>query len=160
MQQKLWVVFTDTTCLGNFFDINPLELPWVYILILTLPKLHRLICDYSTTGKRRGDAGDTGWMFIKAVRRVIAMPKRSKIIEIETADGILVTHEGRELATAEALLSEFYVVKIRKVNVAQHCSTSHRKRMMRICMNKDSAGADEFEMPAPTWGTNGRVACA
>ena len=155
VQQKIWVAFTKTACLGNFFELDPDELPWVFLLILTLP-----CTDYSTAGKRKGDAGDTGWMFLEAIRRVLSMPKRPKMIELETADGILTTNNGKELALAEAMLSEFYVVKVRKVSVALHGSVSHRKRMVMACIDKDFVGADDFEMPAPTWGTNGKVACA
>ena len=55
VQQKIWVAFTKTACLGNFFELDPAELPWAFLLILTLP-----CTDYSTAGKRKGDAGDTG----------------------------------------------------------------------------------------------------
>ena len=88
------------------------------------------------------------------------MPKRPRMIELETADGILTTNNGKELALAEAMLSEFYVAKVRKVSVALHGSVSHRKRMVMVCIDKDFAGAGGFETPAPTWGTNGKVACA
>ena len=132
VQQKIWAAFTKTVCLGNFFELDPCELPWVFLLILTLP-----CTDYSTAGSRRGDAGDTGWMFLEAIRRVLSMPKLPRIIEIETADGIMTTNGGKELAMAVAMLSEFYVVKVRKVSVALHGSISHRKRMVMICIDKD-----------------------
>ena len=90
---------------------------------------------------------------MEAVRRVLQMPKRPTMIEIETADGIMDTNDGRELAEAQKLLAEFYVVKVRKVTVADHGSISHRKRMVMVCIDKDFAGAHEFEMPEPTWGT-------
>ena len=127
----------------------------MFLLILTLP-----CTDYSTAGKRKGDAGDTGWMFLEAVRRVPSMPKLPRIIEIETADGIMTTNGGKELAMAVTMLSEFYVVKVRKVSVALHGSISHRKRMVMICIDKNFAGANDFETPAPTWGTHGKLACA
>ena len=104
---------TNTACLGDFFEQDPALLPWVFLLILTLP-----CTDYSTAGSRRGDAGDTGWMFLEAIRRVLSMPKLPKMIELETADGILTTNNGKELALAIAMLSELYVVKLRKVSVA------------------------------------------
>ena len=154
-QQKIWAAFTKTVALGNFFELDPAELPWVFLLILTLP-----CTDYSTAGKRKGDAGDTGWMFLEAIRRVLTMPKLPRIIEVETADGIMTTNNGKELAMAVAMLSEFYVVKVRKVSVALHGSISHRKRMVMICIDKTFAGANDFEMPAPTWGTHGKLACA
>ena len=75
VQQKIWVAMTNTACLGDFFEQDPALLPWVFLLILTLP-----CTDYSTAGSRRGDAGDTGWMFLEAIRRVLSMPKLPKMI--------------------------------------------------------------------------------
>ena len=72
------------------------------------------------------------------------------MVEIETADGIMETHDGRELAEARRLLEEFYVVKVRKVTVADHGSIIHRKCMVMICIDKEFAGAHDFEMPEPT----------
>ena len=96
MQQKMWAAFTQSGCLGDFFELDPRMLPWVFLLIITLP-----CTAFSTAGKRRGDLGDTGWMFVEAVRRVLAMPKRPTMLEIETADGIMETHDGRELAETQ-----------------------------------------------------------
>ena len=155
VQQKIWAAFTETVCLGNFFELDPWELPWVFLLILTLS-----CTDYSTAGKRKGGAGDTGWMFLEAICRVLSMLTRPRIMEIETAGGIMTTNNGKELAMAATMLSEFYVVKIRKVSVAQYGSISHRKRMVMVCIDNNFAGTNDFEMPAPTWGTHGRMACA
>ena len=140
---------------GEFLELDPRMLPWVFLLVITLP-----CTDFSTAGKRCGGFGDTGWMFVEAVRRVLQMPKRPTLVEIETADGIMETNDGRELSEAQRLLEEFYVVKVRKVTVADHGSISHMRRMVMVCIDKDFAGAHDFEMPEPTWGIGKRVACA
>ena len=82
------------------------------------------------------------------------------MMEVETADGILTTNQGYELAEAKRLLSVSYVVKFRKVRVADYGSISHRHRVVLICILRDFPGANDFEMPAPTWGVGHRVACA
>ena len=140
---------------GRLFRIGSKNVALVFLLVITLP-----CTDFSTAGKRRGSFGDTGWMFVEAVRRVLQMTKRPTIVEIETADGIIGTNGGQELAEAKKLLEEFYVVKVRKITVADHGSISHRKRMVMVCIDREFAGADDFEMPEPTWGTGTRVACA
>ena len=62
LQQKMWDEFTQTACLGDFFELDPRMLPWVFLLVITLP-----CTNFSTAGKGRGDFGDTGWMFVEAV---------------------------------------------------------------------------------------------
>ena len=99
-------------------------------------------------------------MFIEVIKRVLAIPKLQTMIEAEKADGVLTTNQGQELAEANRLLSVSYVVKVRKVRVADYGSISHRHRVVLVCILRDFPGANDFEMPAPTWGVNGKVACA
>ena len=40
-------------------------LPWVFLMVLTLP-----CTDFSTAGKQQGRFGETGWMFVEAIKRV------------------------------------------------------------------------------------------
>lgn len=92
IQQGMWNVLTAVMCLGNFFELDPAFLPWVFLLVITLP-----CTDFSTGGSQRGDQGETGWMYLAAVRQVLAMPTLPEVVEIETADGIMTTNNGREL---------------------------------------------------------------
>ena len=55
IQQEMWNILTAVMCLGNFFELDPAFLPWVYLLVITLP-----CTDFSTGGSQRGDQGDTG----------------------------------------------------------------------------------------------------
>ena len=48
-------------------------------------------------------------MLLAAARVVLAMPKLPEVVEFETADGVLVTHGGRELRETEALMRSNYV---------------------------------------------------
>ena len=48
-QQQMWTALTRTLCLENFFDLDPEMLPWVFLMVLTLP-----CTDFSTAGKQRG----------------------------------------------------------------------------------------------------------
>ena len=89
----------------------------------------------------------------------MAMPKLPEMVEIETADGILATNGGRELLEAKTLLTEHFVVKVRKINSFDYGSISHRKRVVIVCIRRGSAYENDFEMPAPTWGGK-RTACA
>ena len=97
---------------------------------------------------------------MEAIKRVLAMPKLPTMIEVETADGILTTNQGHELAEAKRLLSISYVVKVRKVRVADYGSISHRHRVVLVYILGDFPGGNDFEMPAPTWGKGERAACA
>ena len=99
------------------------------------------------------------WMYLAAVRQVLAMPRLPEVVEIETADGIMSTHNGRELREATELLETRYMVKVRKIKAAEYGSISHRMRVVLVCVLKTSAAAEKFEMPKPTWGTL-RTACA
>ena len=154
IQQEMWNVLTVVMCLGNFFELDPAFLPWVYLLTITLP-----CTDFSTGGSQRGDQGDTGWMYLAVMRQVLAMPKLPEVVEIETADGIMTTNNGRELREATALLETKYVVKVRKIKAAGYGSIRHRMRVVLVCVLKTSTAANMFEMPTPTWGTH-RTACA
>ena len=69
-QQEMWKYLTDVMCLGNFFELDPALIPWVFLPVITL-----LCTDFSTAGKQLGDKGSTGWMFVAAVKQVLAMPK-------------------------------------------------------------------------------------
>ena len=93
-------------------------------------------------------------MFVEATKRVLAMPRLPTMIEVETADGILTTNQGYELAEAKRLLmiSVSYVVKVRNARVADYGSISHRHRIVLVCILRDVPGANDFEVPAPTWG--------
>ena len=144
-QQEMWKYLTDVMCLGNFFELDPGLLPWFFLLAITLP-----CTDFSTAGKQLGDKGSTGWMFVAAVKQVLAMPKLPEMVEIETADGILATNGGRELREAKTLLAEHFVVKIRKINAFDYGSISHRKRVVIVCIRRGSAYENDFEMHACT----------
>ena len=100
MQQRMWHALSQTMCLGNFFELDPAELPWIFLLIITLP-----YADFSTAGKQRGGHGETGWMYVEVIRRVLGMTELPTMIEIETADGILNTNGGAELREARQLLA-------------------------------------------------------
>ena len=91
-------------------------------------------------------------MYLAAIRQVLAMPKLPEVVEIETADGIMTTNGGRELCEATELLETEYVVKVRKIKVADYGSISHRMRVVLVCVLKTSTAANKFEMPTPTWG--------
>ena len=90
-------------CLGILFKLDPAALPWVYLLVITLP-----CTDFSTTGKQLGERGTTGWMFVAAVRLLLQMPVLPRKVEIETADGITATNGGKELREAKLLLARHY----------------------------------------------------
>ena len=67
--QKVWKVLIAVACLGNFFELDLKMLPWVFLLVITLP-----FEDFSSSGKQRGDTGKTGWMLHAAALVVLAMP--------------------------------------------------------------------------------------
>ena len=60
---------------------------------------------------------------------------------------------------AKTLLSEHFVVKVRKITAFDYGSISHRKRVVIVCIRRGSAYENDFEMHAPTWGGE-RKACA
>jgi site-specific DNA-cytosine methylase len=154
VHQRIWKYVTDTACLGDFFALDPTKIPWVYLLVITLP------CeDFSTSGKQRGDMGPTGWMLMAAVHVVLAMPTLPKIVEFETADGVLVTHNGRELKAAEAAMGGKFVVHRRMIKVADYGSPSHRKRIVLVCTRIEPTAYVPWDMPPPTWGPH-RPLCA
>ena len=73
--QKVWKTLTAVACLGNFFELDHAMLPWVFLLIITLP------CeDFSSSGKLRGYTGKTGWMLLAAAQVVLAMPKLPEVV--------------------------------------------------------------------------------
>ena len=99
-------------------------------------------------------------MYVEVIRRVLCMTELPTMIEIETADGILNTNGGAELREARQLLAEYYVVKVRKIKAADYGSISHRQRLVMVCVLKTFKGANDFEMPVPTWGQGHKQACA
>ena len=64
----------------------------------------------------------------------------------------LATNGGRELREAKTLLTEHFVVKVRKINAFDYGSISHIKRVVIVCIRRGSVYENEFEMPAPIWG--------
>ena len=73
-------------------------------------------------------------MYLVAIRQVLAMPRLPEVLEIDTADGIMTTHNGGELREATVLLETKYVVKVRKIKASDYGSISHRKRVVRAGM--------------------------
>ena len=46
-QQQMWYDFTESSCLGDFFELDPRMLPWIFLLVITLPCTD-FVCGSST----------------------------------------------------------------------------------------------------------------
>ena len=105
--------------------------------------------DYSSSHKGRnppGSSGETGWMFVSQVDKIMEMMPRAVCIEM-VANAMNV-NEGTEVEIVIAALSERYHVQADVCRVADYGECSNRTRLMIVCFHRDigDIGA-EFEFP-------------
>jgi site-specific DNA-cytosine methylase len=146
-KQRLWSSMTKTVSLGDTFK-NDFTDPSKHVVYL---KSGQTCIDYSSSHEGRnppGSEGETGWMFVSQVDKIMEMMPRAVCIEM-VANAMNV-NEGKEVEIVIAALSERYHVHADVCRVADYGDCSNRTRLMIVCFHRDigDIGA-EFEFPKP-----------
>ena len=109
-KQAMWEHLTCTPCYGCVTTLNATELEWVAMITITMPCI-----DYSSSGNKRGAKGDTGWLWLAAVKFAVQMSPY--IIFSEMADNVIRVNGGTEYRQVLSILSTNYTVHSRIVRV-------------------------------------------
>ena len=105
--------------------------------------------DYSSSGHHKGEWGDTGWLWVYAIR--LAMAIGPTVIFSEMADHAMLVNGGETIKRILAALRVSYHVVMRIVKVWDYGDGSRRRRLIIVALRKDSMGACDYEMPAPVF---------
>ena len=87
-RQQMWRDANGTLCLGDIEFLDETVLPQTNLLLLALP-----CTGMAVSGKRLGNAGPTGHLVMRSVRKAVCM--QVGLIWIETSIGALKTQGGK-----------------------------------------------------------------
>jgi site-specific DNA-cytosine methylase len=104
---------------------------WCDMIEVTMPCI-----DYSCSGVHRGEWGDTGWLWVYAIRLALAIGPT--VIFSEMADYAMMVDGGQTITRILAALAVKYFVMWRIVNVWDYGDGSHRKRLIIVAFRKDT----------------------
>lgn len=144
VKADMWEGLTDTPCFSDVLLLPVCVLLWCHMIEVTMPCI-----DYSSSGHKRGEFGDTGWLWLYAIRFAIAMAPT--IIFSEMADNAVNVMGGATFRRIVAALRVSYDVTWRIVKVWDYGDGSHRKRIILVAVHKSRAGGTRFEMPKPVF---------
>jgi site-specific DNA-cytosine methylase len=121
IRRRMWEELTGTTCHGDTFsqDYSKLQRPDYLTSGQPCP-------DYSRSGSRAGEAGETGWMFT-AQTQVIQLT-RPKAFRLEMSDTAEEVNNGREVNQVITELASSYVISKQVLPVSQCGGTAIRRR--------------------------------
>ena len=132
-------------CIGDAFkaDYSSLERPMY--LTTSMPCI-----DYSRSGPKLGQYGDTGWMFTEQVNIILSI--KATAIRLEISDYIWQVNEGEEIKYVLNELRKLYIVKHTVLDVWQYGDPSSRRRTIIVGLLKELGPvAHTFEFPSPNY---------
>ena len=114
-QQRMWEDLTGAPCLGNTFTstekYNAVDDPDYLTSGQPCP-------NYSLSGNRKGEDGETGWMFVQQTKIIIK--KQPKIFRLEISDYAIEVNGGSEVNKVIAHLNTKYHVQWKIIKVRSY----------------------------------------
>lgn len=104
--------------------------------------------DYSSSGPRTGENGDTGWMFLQQAKPILTIQPNS--FSLEMVANCLRVNKGSAVRRLIQKLRSKYVVKSKAIRTVQFHDGTNRTRLFIVGFHKRLGNAaHEFEFPKP-----------
>jgi hypothetical protein len=144
VKRQMWGAVTAALSFADVLLIKVVLALWCHMIEATMPCI-----DYSSSGHHKGEWGDTGWLWVYAIR--LAMAIGPTVIFSEMADHAMLVNGGETIKRILAALRVNYHVVMRIVKVWDYGDGIRRRRLIIVALRKDSVGAQDYEMPAPVF---------
>ena len=140
-QGRMWEHLTSTKCLGDVFGDEAAKASKVKYIKAGAP------CqDYSRSGSRLGEHGETGWMFVQQAE--VIDRKRPWAFCLEISDHADEVNGGKEVKKVYKRMSRHYNVVQKKLSVWRYGDPSNRKRIFMVGILRElGQAAHEFQFP-------------
>ena len=143
-KNQMWRSDTQTLAFFNVLLIKLSAALWCNMIEVTMPCI-----DYSLSGPKKGEYGQTGWLWLYAIRLAIAIAP--DVIFSEMADNALQVDGGRIVKRIIAALRVSYNVVAKIVKVWDYGDGSRRQRLIIVSIRKDKDSANSYTMPPPVY---------
>lgn len=127
--RTLWSSLTGTPDLGDTFGVDWGNQSTPDLLIAGQP-----CTDYSASGKKKGDEGETGWMFCEQATPILTLEPNSFVLEM--VSNALHVHKGRALRKLLNRLHRMYVIKLKVIRTIEHGDGTNRTRLFIVGFHK------------------------
>ena len=128
-KRAMWRDATASRDLGDTFEVD-----WSTIPSPDLLSSGQTCIDYSSSGPRTGENGETGWMFTAQVDPILALAPKSFVLEM--VGNALRVNRGREVRKVVTRLSADYHVKQQVIKTAAFGDGSNRTRLFIVGFSK------------------------